>query len=142
MTMRHKTTLVLASLLVTFLLVLIVLVRTFGNLDRYRPEVISYLEKKTGKQIEIGHIAVHWIPLSIRFDDFASRNPKPFPTGYFLKVPKVEAVIDAAALLHRQIVIKSIVLHDPIINVISDPDGLWNFENPPSKIGRASCRER
>src|SRR5579884_4350512 len=131
MTLRRKTALILASLLAAFLLVLIVLVHTFGNPDRYRAEIISYLEEKTGKQIEIGHIAVNWIPLSIRLDNFASRNPNPFPPGYFLKVPRVDAVIDAAALLHRQIVIKSIVLHDPIINVISDPDGLWNFENPP-----------
>lgn len=40
--------------------------------------------------------------------------------------------MDAMALLHRQIVIKSIIVQDPVINVISDPDGLWNFENPPS----------
>jgi len=136
MTLRRKTALILASLLAAFLLVLIVLVHTFGNPDRYRAEIISYLEEKTGKQIEIGHIAVNWIPLSIRLDNFASRNPKPFPAGYFLKVPRVDAVIDAAALLHRQIVIKSIVLHDPVINVISDPDGLWNFENPPSRTSQ------
>lgn len=133
---RRGTVLVLALLLCTISIVLIVLVHFYGKPDRYRLEVISYLEGKTGKQIEIGHIGVNWIPLSIRLDNFATINPKPFPAGYFLKVPRVDAVIDAAALLHRQIVIKSIVLHDPIINVISDPDGLWNFENPPSKTSQ------
>lgn len=48
----------------------------------------------------------------------------------------MDASIDAPALLHRQIVIKSVVLHDPIINVISDPDGLWNFENPRSRASQ------
>ena len=107
-----------------------------ANPDRYRREVISYLETKTGKQIEIGHIGVTWIPLSIRLDSFACQNPKPFPSGYFLKAARIDSVIDAVALLHRRIVIKSMVLHDPIINVISDPDGLWNFENPPSTTSR------
>jgi len=37
-----------------------------ANPDRYRREIISYMEAKTGKQIEIGHIGVTWIPLSIR----------------------------------------------------------------------------
>src|SRR5579863_9316040 len=100
--------------------------------DRYRSQVIAYLSAKTGKQIDIGHLGVHWFPLSVQLDDFGSRNPKPFPSGYFLKAKRVDAAIDVTALLHRELLIKSLVLDDPIINVVSDPDGLWNFENPPS----------
>jgi uncharacterized protein involved in outer membrane biogenesis len=133
MAIRRKTiivvTVTVAAAIIAGALVLSILV----DPDRYRPQVISYLEAKTGKQIEIGHVGVNWIPLSIRLDSFGSRNPKPFPSGYFLKAARIDAAIDAAALLRRRIVIKSMVLHDPIINVISDPDGLWNFENPPSK---------
>jgi uncharacterized protein involved in outer membrane biogenesis len=33
-------------------------------------------------------------------------------------------------LLHRRVVIKSLVLEQPVINLVSDPDGPWNFENP------------
>jgi len=102
------------------------------NPDRYRAQVISFLEKATGKQIEIGHIGVNWIPLSIRIDNLGVRNPKPFPAGDVLKTARIDASLDAGELLHRRVVIKSLVLHDPVINVISDPDGLWNFENPPS----------
>jgi len=116
--------------------VIVVAVWLLANPDRYRREIISYLEAKTGKQIEIGHIGVTWIPLSIRLDNFSCRNPKPFPSGYFLTAARIDSAIDAVALLHRRIVIKSMVLHDPIINVISDPDGLWNFENPPSTTSR------
>jgi len=32
------------------------------------------------------------------------------------------------------LVIKSLVLEDPVLNLTSDPDGPWNFENPQSKI--------
>jgi hypothetical protein len=94
------------------------------------PEVIAYLQNKTGKQLQIGRLGVSLLPtLSIRLYDFGVKNPTPFPPGYFLSAPTVTAEIDAAALLHRQIAIKSVVLDDPVINVISDPDGLWNFEN-------------
>jgi uncharacterized protein involved in outer membrane biogenesis len=31
------------------------------------------------------------------------------------------------------VVIKSLVLEDPVLNLTSDPDGPWNFENPQSK---------
>jgi len=102
----------------------------FTDPDRYRPEVITYLQNKTGKQIQIARVGVSLFPtLSIRLNDFGVKNPTPFPPGYFLTVPTIDAEIDVGALLHRRIVIKSVVFNDPVINVISDPDGLWNFEN-------------
>ena len=102
----------------------------FTNPDRYRPEVIAYLQNKTGKQIQISRIGISLSPtLSIRLYDFGVKNPTPFPPGYFLTARTIDVAIDGGALLHRQIVIKSVVLNDPVIDVISDPDGLWNFEN-------------
>jgi uncharacterized protein involved in outer membrane biogenesis len=50
-----------------------------------------------------------------------------------VKVARIDALLDARALLHRQVVIKSLVLEQPVINLISDPDGPWNFENPGAK---------
>jgi len=136
MAIRRKTIIFLTGVVAAAIISVALLLSVLVNPARYRPEVISYLEAKTGKEIEIGHIGVNWIPLSIRIDNFGSRNPKPFPSGYFLKASRIDAAIDVAALLHRRIVIKSIVLHDPIINVVSDPDGQWNFENPPSKTSQ------
>jgi uncharacterized protein involved in outer membrane biogenesis len=102
----------------------------FAKPDRYRPGIIAYLQNKTGKQIQIRRIGVTLLPaLSIRMYDFGLENPTPFPPGYFFTAPTIDAEIDVGALLHRRIVIKSVVLNDPVINVISDPDGLWNFEN-------------
>lgn len=98
--------------------------------DRYRPQLVSYLEAKTGKQIEIGHIALQWHSASIELYDFGVRNPKPFPSGYVFRARRVDARIRIAPLFHRRISIRSVSLHDPVIDVVSDPDGLWNFENP------------
>jgi uncharacterized protein involved in outer membrane biogenesis len=106
------------------------------NLDRYRPQVISYLQQKTGKQVEIGRLALNWFPLSIHIDDFGVKNPPIFPPGYIVKIVRVDADLDAAALLRRQVVIKSLLLDDPVINLISDPDGPWNFENPQAKAAQ------
>jgi uncharacterized protein involved in outer membrane biogenesis len=101
------------------------------NADRYRPRVISYLQEKTGKQIEIGRLALTFFPLKIHIDHFGVRNPPPiFPPGYVIQVARIDAELSVGALLHRQIVIKSLVLEEPVVNLTSDPDGPWNFENP------------
>ena len=66
----------------------------------------------------------------IQVDDFGVKSPPLFPPSYIVKVARIDAQLDLGALLHRQVVIKSLVLEQPTINLVSDPDGPWNFENP------------
>jgi uncharacterized protein involved in outer membrane biogenesis len=132
--MRRRTGLILAGIACLLLVVLIFALPTLLNLDSYRPEVISYLEKKTGKKVEIGRLAVAFSPgVTIHVDDFAVKSPPLFPPSYIVKVARIDAQIDAWALLHRKLVIKSLVLQQPVINLVSDPDGPWNFETPKAK---------
>jgi uncharacterized protein involved in outer membrane biogenesis len=133
MTIRRRIVLIVAAIL---LVALIFAVPALINVDRYRGPVISYLQRTTGKQVEIGRLALTLVPLSIRVDDFGAKNPSLFPPGYIVKVARIDAGLDAAALLHRRVVIKSLVLDNPVIHLISDPDGPWNFENPQANSSR------
>jgi uncharacterized protein involved in outer membrane biogenesis len=128
----RRTAVLLVIAAVVFAAILF-LVPALLNVDRYRPQVISYLQQKTGKQVEIGRLGLSFSPLSIRVDGFGMKNPPLFPPGYIVHVVRIDAGLDAAALLHRQVVIKSLVLDNPVIHLISDPDGPWNFENPQAK---------
>ena len=87
--------------------------------------------KRTGLQIAVQHVDIRYFPLRVRVYGLEIKNPKPFPAGDFLKVPMLEASVgmDAAAV-QKRIVIRSLVLHQPAIDFVSDPDGLWNFQNP------------
>jgi uncharacterized protein involved in outer membrane biogenesis len=133
MAIRHRTRLILI-VIAALSVVVVLLAPLLLNLDRYRPRVISYLQARTGKPVEIGHLSLTFYPhVAIRIDDFGMKNPAEFPSDYFVKVGRIDAKLDARALLHRQIVIKLLVLQDPLINLVSDPDGPWNFENPGSQ---------
>jgi len=133
MTTRGKHLLIAGGIAAILLLALIFIVPALINVDRYRPRVISYLQQKTGKQVEIGRLSVTFFPLAIRIDHFGVKNPPIFPSGYVVQVARIDAELSFGALLHRQVVIKSIVLEEPVLNMTSDPDGPWNFENPQSK---------
>jgi len=131
---RRRTGLILVGIAAALLLVLIFVVPKLINVDRYRPEAIAYLQEKTGKQVEIGRLALTFFPVSIHIDNFGVKNPPIFPSGYIVKVARMDAELSIGALLHRQVVIKSLVLEDPVLNLTSDPDGPWNFENPQAKV--------
>jgi uncharacterized protein involved in outer membrane biogenesis len=119
-----------------FLLSLIFAGPALIKVDRYRPQLISYLQEKTGKQVEIGRLALTLFPVAIHIDELGVKNPPLFPPGYIVKVARVDAELSLGALLHRHVAIKSLVLEDPVLNLTSDPDGPWNFENPQAKISQ------
>jgi uncharacterized protein involved in outer membrane biogenesis len=134
MPIRRRAALIVAGIAAILLLALIFLVPTVLNVDRYRPQVISYLQEKTGKEIEIGRLALTFFPVTLHIDHIGVKNPPMFPAGYVIQVVRIDAEFSVGALLHRQVIIKSLVLEDPVLNLTSDPDGPWNFENPQSKI--------
>src|SRR6202047_3608946 len=134
MTIHRRTGLILAGIAGTLLIAPVLVVGILLNADRYRPKAISYLEESTGKKVEIGRLAMTFFPkVTIHVEDFGVKSPPLFPPSYILKVARIDAQIDPWALLHRHIVIRSLVLEQPVINLVSDPDGPWNFENPAAK---------
>jgi uncharacterized protein involved in outer membrane biogenesis len=124
--------------LVGILVALVVIVPLLIDVDRYRPQVASLIEKQAGKPAEIGHLALTVFPsLSIRVDDFTLKNPVGFPSGYFVKAKRIYAVVDAGGLWNHQVVIKSLDLDTPAISLLSDIKGNWNFESKPSSTQSA-----
>src|ERR1700686_1812216 len=138
MTIR-RTGLVLAGIAGTLLIASVFVVPVLLNADRYRLKATSYLEESTGKKVEIGRLAVTFFPkVTIHVDDFGVKSPPLFPPSYILKVARIDAELDLRALLHRHVVIRLLVLENPVINLVSDPDGPWNFENPAAKNSSSS----
>src|ERR1700756_1883852 len=138
MRIRRKTFLIVSGISAILLLALVFVVPVLVNVDRYRPRVISYLQQQTGKQVEIGRLALTFFPVAIHIDHFGVKNPPLFPSGYVVQVARIDAELSVGALLHRQVVVKSLVLDEPILNVTSDPDGPWNFENPQSSNSKGA----
>jgi uncharacterized protein involved in outer membrane biogenesis len=132
----RKTGLIVLGIGALLLLGLIFVGPALIRVDRYRPQIISFLQEKTGKQVEIGRLALTFFPLSIHIDDFGLKNPPIFPRGYVVQVAHIDAELGLGALLHRQVVIKSLVIVDPVLNLTSDPDGPWNFENPQAQASQ------
>jgi uncharacterized protein involved in outer membrane biogenesis len=68
MIIRRTTTLIVAGIAATLLLALTLAVPALINVDRYRPQLISYLQGKTGKKVEIAGLALTYFPVTIHID--------------------------------------------------------------------------
>ena len=119
-----------------FLLALFFVGPALIKVDSYRPQVIVHLQEKTGKHVKIGRLTLTCFPVVIHIDHFDMKNPPIFPPGYVVHVARIDAEVSVVALPHTQVAIKSLVLEDPVLNLTSDPDGPWNFENPQAKVSQ------
>lgn len=136
MTSRRKKVLIAIAVIVCVVAVIgIFIVPRLVNVNRYRPEVAAYLESKTGKPVHIGHLELTLFPhLAIQIDNFSMGNPKGFPSGDFLQAQRIDALFNASALWNRRIVVESLIVKKPVIHLLGNTNGKWNFENPP-KMG-------
>jgi AsmA-like C-terminal region/AsmA family len=143
MTARSRRIALIAAAAVVVLVLLAALaVPYLVDVNRYRPQVVAEIEARTGKPARIGHLAITVFPrLSIRVEDFELDNPPGYPPGYFVKARRIDAILDAGALLHRQVKITSLDLSQPDIRMISGGHGHWNYESPGagSQGSRASA---
>jgi hypothetical protein len=123
MAIRRKAGLIVGGIAALLLVALIFVLPTLIDADRYRPQVVSYLQGKTGKQVEIGRLALTFFPPSIRIDNFGLKNPRLFPPGYIVKVPRIDAELRRP--LHTQ----------------AGKDGQYKSETDGLRRGRRRGRE-
>ncbi len=137
MTGRTREFLIVAGVVLCILVLLgVLLVPRLVDVNRYRPQLAALLESKTGKPAHIGRLELTLFPhLAILVDDFELGNPKGFPSGDFFKAHRIYALLRAGPLWHRKIVVQSLIVEGPVIHLISNTAGHWNFENPPAPAG-------
>jgi uncharacterized protein involved in outer membrane biogenesis len=134
MSARTRKYLIIAAVVLGFLVLLCVLViPRLVDVNSYRPQIAAYLESQTGKPARIGRLQLTLFPhLAIQVDDFALGNPKGFPSGDFFKTQRIYALLQAGPLWDKKIVVQSLIVEDPVIHLLSNTAGHWNYENPPS----------
>ncbi|MGH9352685.1 MAG: AsmA family protein [Terriglobia bacterium] len=134
MSKGRKGILIAVCIVAAFIVACVVVAPRLFQVDRYRPYVISLIEQKTGRHVEIGRLGLTVFPsITIRVDNLAISNPPGFPAGDWLRVNRINARLDAGALWHHQIVIHSLELTGPALSLLSDAHGRWNYEAQPSQ---------
>lgn len=141
MSARTKRFLIIAAVVLAFLvLVGVLVIPRLVDVNRYRPQVVALLESQTGKPVRIGRLGLTLFPhLAIQVDDFAIGNPKGFPGGDFFKTQRIYALLQARPLWHRKLVIQSLLVEGPVIHLLSNAAGRWNYENPPTPASKMAA---
>jgi uncharacterized protein involved in outer membrane biogenesis len=134
MSTGRKVALAIACVVIGFVLAAVFIAPRFIQINQYRPDVVSYIEQQTGRRVSIGHMALGILPeIAIYVDNFALGNPPGFPSGNWLAVKRIDASLDFGALLQGHFLIRALKLEHPVVSLLADQQGRWNFQAGPPR---------
>ncbi len=121
---------------VTILAVLVVVVivalalPAFLDVNRYHDRIQADLQKKLNRAVSLGPMHLSILPLAFRVEDAVIgddpdfRSPRPFAQAEELYV-----TAKLMPLLHGDVQMDSLELRKPQIELIRNPQGIWNFSS-------------
>ncbi|MBI3404507.1 MAG: AsmA family protein, partial [Acidobacteria bacterium] len=124
------------------LLLIAWIVPYFIDADRYRPDIVSAIEKETGRKASIGKITARLIP-SVGFviENISLGNPPGFPEGNFASVDRVKGSLAWGPLIFRkEFQLKAIEVVHPVVTLLEDENGRVNYDfaAKPGKAGSST----
>lgn len=136
---------------VSLVIVAIILAASLLNVNKFRPRIQAELQTKLGCPVTLGELHLRLLPLSIRVDGMTIGQPAGWPSQRpFATAKDVYASAGLLSLLRGQPQLNDLSLDQPQIELIKNPQGVWNFSNiggggsnPPeqSKVGNAQSSQ-
>src|SRR5215472_10495305 len=123
-------------ILVVLLVAAAVLVPRLVDINRYHSQIQAEIEKQLGRQVSLGEMGLTLFPPSLSVQNATIADAPGFGEGHpFATVERLYIAVQFWPLLHKEVVIKSLQLERPRIEVIRNKDGTWNFaslgQTPP-----------
>ena len=126
-----------AKLLIAALVVLVLIVLAvpyFLNVDRYRDTIATALAKETGRKVSLGPIHARLFPSAgVSVADLHIGNPADFPAGDVVSAGEIRVNVALAPLIHGIIHVNSVDLVNPKLVVLSDSAGKNNYTFTPTE---------
>jgi uncharacterized protein involved in outer membrane biogenesis len=99
--------------------------------------LLQHLEQRLGRKISAGQVRVTVIPgIGVHFNDLVMVDDPAFSRGVFVTANSLQVNVHFWPLLLQQLRIKKVILHDPLINIVRNQAGVYNF----SSLGLQSTR--
>src|ERR1051325_417807 len=125
----RKWLLVSAAIIVVAIAVGFLLLLNVNSLvARNKSYLIAQAESALGRSSAGGEVeATLWSGIGARLSDFTMSEDPAYGSGEFVRAKDVQVNLRFWPLLHKEVQIKRVILHDPIIQIVRGADGKFNF---------------
>jgi AsmA protein len=121
--------------IVVLLLLAVLLVPLFINVNTFRPTLETQLSDALGRKVTLGNLSFSVFSGSLVADNISIADDPAFSSKPFLQAQSLHIGVEVLPLLlHRQLLVTSFVADSPSINLVHNAQGTWNF----SDVGRTA----
>ncbi len=134
--MKNKKFFVIAGIVVGVLLVVLVVLPLFINVDQFRPQIEAQISSALGRKVEIGKLSLSLLSGGVTASDMTISDDPNFSNQPFLKAKTLDVGVDLMGMIFsRSLSVRSITLEKPEVQLLRTANGKWNY----SSIGNANA---
>src|SRR5947209_10064582 len=123
-----KRLLVISGVVVAVLLLIVVLVPLFINIDNFRPELEKKLSAALNRNVQIGKLDASILSGGASASQISIADDSAFNKGPFLRASSVKVGVELLPLIfHKQLKVTSITVQKPEITLLKNAAGKWNY---------------
>jgi AsmA protein len=127
----------IAGIAVAGIVVILMALPVFIDVNSFRPKIESELTNAMGRQVTLGKLSLSILRGRVGVDDVSIADDPAFSKSPFIKAKSLEVGVELLPLIFsKQLNMTEIVLDEPQISLLKSANGTWNF----SSLGGTSSK--
>jgi AsmA protein len=115
----------------------------FINLGTYKTQYLPLVEEALQRKVDVGEVRLRILPTpSIRLSALSVADNPAFSKEPFFTAQQIRLQLKFWPLLRGQYQVEEFILEKPVVNLVKQPDGTFNFSDIGKKKDRAEKKER
>jgi len=126
----NKRTMKIAGIGVAVVVVILLALPLFINVDSFRPKIESELTNATGRQVTLGKLSLSIFSGTVSVDDVSIADDPAFSKSPFILAKSLKVGVEVKPLIFsKQLNVTGIVLEEPQITLLKSANGTWNYSS-------------
>ena len=134
-----KRILKIAGIVIAILVVILIAIPFFINVNSFRPKIEATASEALGRQVKVGNLSLSLLTGSVSADNISIAEDPAFGNSPFVTAKTLKVGVEVMPLIiSKEIRVTEITLEQPQITLLKTADGKWNFSSLGGKSSEKS----
>jgi len=116
------------ALLILIVVAGVTLVSLNGLIARNKEYILNQVKEAVGRDVTVADIGVSlWGGIGARLEQFSMADDPAFGKEPFVRAGDLQVNMKLLPLFRKELQVSKVILHRPVINIIKDQQGQFNF---------------